>query len=69
MLNAQQNQAFVDLLGDLASQKKATPVQIALALGIGSEVWMASIPGTITLSRVEREPRGSLYRIDTIRHG
>ena len=47
------NQAFVDLLGDLASQKKATSAQIALAWILAQKPWMVPIPGTTKLSRLE----------------
>jgi aryl-alcohol dehydrogenase-like predicted oxidoreductase len=47
------NQAFVDLLADIASQKKATPAQIALAWILAQKPWMVPIPGTTKLSRLE----------------
>src|SRR6202000_1308530 len=47
------NQAFVDLLGDIASQKKATPAQIALAWILAQKPWMVPIPGTTKLPRLE----------------
>ena len=47
------NQAFVDLLGDLALQKKATTAQIALAWILAQKPWMVPIPGTTKLSRLE----------------
>ncbi len=47
------NQAVVDLLGQLAAQKKATPAQIALAWLLAQKPWIVPIPGTTKLSRVE----------------
>lgn len=47
------NQAFVDLLNDLASKKKATPAQVALAWILAQKPWMVPIPGTTKLSRLE----------------
>jgi aryl-alcohol dehydrogenase-like predicted oxidoreductase len=51
------NQAFVDLLADLAAQKQATPAQVALAWILvqkpGSKTQMVPIPGTTKLSRLE----------------
>jgi aryl-alcohol dehydrogenase-like predicted oxidoreductase len=47
------NQAFVDLLGSMAKRKGATPAQIALAWLLAQKPWMAPIPGTTKLSRLE----------------
>ncbi|HTV82361.1 MAG TPA: aldo/keto reductase [Acidobacteriaceae bacterium] len=48
-----ENLAFVDLLNDIAAKKKATPAQIALAWILAQKPWMAPIPGTTKLSRLE----------------
>jgi len=53
------NQAFVVLLGVIAKQKNATPAQIALAWLLAQKPWIAPIPGTTKLSRLE-ENIGSL---------
>ncbi len=47
------NQALVDLLGDIAAQKKATPAQIALAWLLAQKPWIVPIPGTTKLHRLE----------------
>jgi aryl-alcohol dehydrogenase-like predicted oxidoreductase len=47
------NLAFVDLLNSIAAKKKATPAQIALAWIVAQKPWMAPIPGTTKLSRLE----------------
>jgi aryl-alcohol dehydrogenase-like predicted oxidoreductase len=47
------NQAFVDWLGSIAKQKSATPAQIALAWLLAQKPWIAPIPGTTKLSRLE----------------
>jgi aryl-alcohol dehydrogenase-like predicted oxidoreductase len=47
------NQAVVDLLGTIAKQKGATPAQIALAWLLAQKPWIAPIPGTTNLSRLE----------------
>jgi aryl-alcohol dehydrogenase-like predicted oxidoreductase len=47
------NQAFVDLLADLAAQKNAMPAQVALAWILAQKPWMVPIPGTTKLSRLE----------------
>jgi aryl-alcohol dehydrogenase-like predicted oxidoreductase len=47
------NQAMVDLLGQIAERKKATPAQIALAWLLAKKPWLAPIPGTTKLARLE----------------
>ena len=47
------NLAFVELLNDIAAQKRATPAQIALAWILGQRPWMVPIPGTTKLHRLE----------------
>jgi aryl-alcohol dehydrogenase-like predicted oxidoreductase len=47
------NQAVVDLLGDIAQRKKATPAQIALAWLLAQKPWIVPIPGTTKLARLE----------------
>jgi aryl-alcohol dehydrogenase-like predicted oxidoreductase len=47
------NQAVVDLLGEIAKLKKATPAQIALAWLLAQKPWIVPIPGTTKLKRLE----------------
>jgi aryl-alcohol dehydrogenase-like predicted oxidoreductase len=47
------NQALVNLLGTIAHQKNATPAQIALAWLLAQKPWIAPIPGTTKLNRLE----------------
>jgi aryl-alcohol dehydrogenase-like predicted oxidoreductase len=47
------NQALVDLLGEAARRKGATPAQIALAWLLAQKPWMVPIPGTTKLHRLE----------------
>jgi aryl-alcohol dehydrogenase-like predicted oxidoreductase len=47
------NQALVDLLGEIATQKKATIAQIALAWLLAQKPWIVPIPGTTKLKRLE----------------
>ncbi|MDE1939467.1 MAG: aldo/keto reductase [Alphaproteobacteria bacterium] len=47
------NQALVDLLGEIAKRKQATPAQIALAWLLAQKPWIAPIPGTTKLHRLE----------------
>ena len=51
--NRKANQTLVDVLGRFAKQKKATPAQIALAWLLGQKSWIAPIPGTTKLNRLE----------------
>jgi aryl-alcohol dehydrogenase-like predicted oxidoreductase len=47
------NRALVDLLGQIATRKKATPAQIALAWLLAQKPWTVPIPGTTKLQRLE----------------
>jgi aryl-alcohol dehydrogenase-like predicted oxidoreductase len=47
------NLAFVKMLQGIADQKGATPAQIALAWLLAQKPWIAPIPGTTKLSRLE----------------
>jgi len=47
------NQALVDLLGQMAAQRGATPAQIALAWLLARKPWIVPIPGTTKLHRLE----------------
>jgi aryl-alcohol dehydrogenase-like predicted oxidoreductase len=51
--NRKANQSFVDWLTTFASQKNATPAQIALAWLIAQKPWIAPIPGTTKRHRLE----------------
>ncbi|MBR0947578.1 aldo/keto reductase [Bradyrhizobium liaoningense] len=46
------NQTLVDLLGEIAPTKKATPAQIALAWLLAQKPWIVPIPGTTKLHRL-----------------
>jgi aryl-alcohol dehydrogenase-like predicted oxidoreductase len=47
------NQALVDLLGEIAERKQATPAQIALAWLLAQKPWIVPIPGTTKPARLE----------------
>jgi len=47
------NQALVDLLGQIAAAKHATPAQIALAWLLAQQPWIVPIPGTTRLERLD----------------
>src|SRR5581483_6154706 len=51
--NRDANQTLVDLIGEFARQKKATPAQIALAWLLAKKPWIVPIPGTTKLHRLE----------------
>jgi aryl-alcohol dehydrogenase-like predicted oxidoreductase len=47
------NQELVDLLGQIAARKQATPAQIALAWLLAQKPWIVPIPGTRKLARLD----------------
>ncbi len=51
--NRKANQGLVDVIGKFASQKKATPAQIALAWLLAQQSWIVPIPGTTKLNRLD----------------
>jgi len=51
------NQGLVDLLGEIAKRKNATPAQIALAWLLAQRPWIVPIPGTTKLQRLEENVR------------
>jgi aryl-alcohol dehydrogenase-like predicted oxidoreductase len=51
--NRKNNQAVVDLIASIATEKEATPSQIALAWVLAQKPWIVPIPGTTKLHRLE----------------
>ena len=47
------NQALIDLLAGIGERKKATPAQIALSWLLAQKPWIAPIPGTTKLHRLD----------------
>jgi aryl-alcohol dehydrogenase-like predicted oxidoreductase len=47
------NQALIDRLGEIATEKKATPAQVAIAWLLAQKPWISPIPGTSKLHRLE----------------
>ncbi|HVT29110.1 MAG TPA: aldo/keto reductase [Lacipirellulaceae bacterium] len=47
------NQRLVDVIGEIAAEKKVTPAQIALAWLLAQKTWIVPIPGTTKLHRLE----------------
>ncbi|MFX1252916.1 MAG: aldo/keto reductase [Promethearchaeota archaeon] len=57
--NLKANQILVDLIKKIATEKNATPAQIALAWILAQKPWIVPIPGTTKLHRLE-ENLGSI---------
>lgn len=53
------NQALVDLVKAIASEKSCTPAQIALAWLLAQKPWIVPIPGTTKLHRLEENMGGA----------
>jgi aryl-alcohol dehydrogenase-like predicted oxidoreductase len=51
--NRDANQALVNLIGEFAKEKKATPAQVALAWLLAKKPWIVPIPGTTKVQRLE----------------
>lgn len=51
--NRKANKTFVELLGNIAEAKNATKAQIALAWVMAQKPWIAPIPGTTKIHRLE----------------
>jgi aryl-alcohol dehydrogenase-like predicted oxidoreductase len=63
--NRKANQALVDVIKEFAEQKKATPAQIALAWLLAKKPWIAPIPGTTKLSRLEQNLGATSVELST----
>jgi aryl-alcohol dehydrogenase-like predicted oxidoreductase len=57
------NQAFVELLGRMATVKQATAAQIALAWLLSRKSWMVPIPGTTKLHRLDENIGGAAVEL------
>ena len=57
------NQAIVDVLRRLAGKKRATPAQMALAWLLAQQPWMAPIPGTTKLARLDENIGAAAIRL------
>src|ERR1700761_5024950 len=57
--NRKANQALVNLLGAIATEKNGTPAQIALAWLLAQKPWIVPIPGTTKLHRLEENLGGA----------
>lgn len=59
------NQAVVNLLGEIAARKQATPAQVALAWLLAQKPWIVPIPGTTKLHRLEENIGASQLQVTT----
>ncbi len=59
------NEALVTLVGSIATEKGATPAQVALAWLLEQKPWIVPIPGTTKLHRLEE----NLGAVDTVLTG
>jgi aryl-alcohol dehydrogenase-like predicted oxidoreductase len=57
------NQALVDLLGEIAARKQATPAQIAIAWLLAQKPSIVPIPGTTKLHRLEENIRAAAVEL------
>ena len=60
----EKNQALVDLLRRIAGRKNTTPAQIALAWLLAQRPWIAPIPGTTRLPRLEENIAAADLELD-----
>ncbi len=58
------NQTLVDILGAIATRKGATRAQIALAWLLAQKPWIAPIPGTTKLARLEENVGAARVALD-----
>ena len=58
------NQAIVDVLGDIATRKRATRAQVALAWLLAQQAWVVPIPGTTKLHRLDENLGAAELELD-----
>lgn len=63
--NRKANQVLVDLLKTIATEKEATPAQIALAWLLAQKPFIAPIPGTTKLHRLEENIGGASLELSS----
>ncbi|WDF77205.1 aldo/keto reductase [Mucilaginibacter sp. KACC 22773] len=57
--NLKANQALIDLINQIAAQKKVSPAQVALGWLLAQKAWIIPIPGTTKLHRLEENIGGA----------
>ena len=63
--NRTANQKLIQLLGTIATQKQATPAQIALGWLLAQKPWIAPIPGTTKSHRLTENIGGASINLST----
>ncbi|KAB7665889.1 aldo/keto reductase [Bacillus sp. B1-b2] len=63
--NIEANQALVDLIKKIATDKDSTPAQIALAWVLAQKSWIVPIPGTRKQSRLEENLGAATIELTT----
>jgi aryl-alcohol dehydrogenase-like predicted oxidoreductase len=63
--NRKANQALVDLVKSIATEKNATPAQIALGWLLAQKPWIVPIPGTTKLNRLEENIGGASVKLSS----
>jgi len=63
--NRKANQALVDLLKTISDEKNATPAQLALAWLLAKKPFIAPIPGTTKLHRLQENIGGEAIELST----
>jgi aryl-alcohol dehydrogenase-like predicted oxidoreductase len=61
--NRKANQVVVEKIADFAKQKNATSAQVALAWVLAQGPWIAPIPGTTKLTRLEENVKGAVLHL------
>ncbi len=61
--NRKANQALVELLTRLATERRVTPAQVALAWLLAQKPWIVPIPGTTKLHRLEENLGGAAIEL------
>ena len=61
----QQNAALLDVVDAVAQRHKATKAQVALAWVLAQKPWIAPIPGTIKMHRLEENLAAADVKLET----
>lgn len=64
--NRKANQVLVDLLQSMAAEKEATPAQVALAWLLAQKTFIAPIPGTTKLHRLQENIGGANLELTSL---
>jgi aryl-alcohol dehydrogenase-like predicted oxidoreductase len=61
--NRKANQALVDVLSQIAAEKRVTNAQVAIAWILAQKPWIVPIPGTTKVHRLEENIRAAIVRL------